>query len=81
MYIEFLFFYSSPHLVHVRERIRINGDPLLKEDFVKYFDHIYNSLKKAVEVRTNGILFASILNICFPSVFFNLNVASTNTHT
>ncbi|CAG9534354.1 unnamed protein product [Cercopithifilaria johnstoni] len=42
-------FYSSPHLVHVRERIRINGDPLLEEDFVRYFEHIYNSLKKAVE--------------------------------
>ncbi|KAL3990274.1 bifunctional protein FolC family protein [Acanthocheilonema viteae] len=42
-------FYSSPHLVNVRERIRINGDPLLEEDFVKYFEHIYNSLKKAVE--------------------------------
>uniref|UniRef100_A0A0R3RF83 Folylpolyglutamate synthase n=1 Tax=Elaeophora elaphi TaxID=1147741 RepID=A0A0R3RF83_9BILA len=42
-------FYSSPHLVYVRERIRINGDPLSEEDFVKYFNHIYSSLKKAVE--------------------------------
>uniref|UniRef100_A0A1I8ED53 tetrahydrofolate synthase n=1 Tax=Wuchereria bancrofti TaxID=6293 RepID=A0A1I8ED53_WUCBA len=42
-------FYSSPHLVHVRERIRINGDPLSEEDFVKYFEHIYSFLEKAVE--------------------------------
>uniref|UniRef100_A0A915PQD8 tetrahydrofolate synthase n=1 Tax=Setaria digitata TaxID=48799 RepID=A0A915PQD8_9BILA len=42
-------FYSSPHLVHVRERIRINGLPLLEEDFVKYFQYIYSSLEKAVK--------------------------------
>lgn len=49
--LSFIFFFrSSPHLVHVRERIRINGDPLSEEDFVKYFEYIYSSLKKAVEV-------------------------------
>uniref|UniRef100_A0A672HL00 Folylpolyglutamate synthase n=1 Tax=Salarias fasciatus TaxID=181472 RepID=A0A672HL00_SALFA len=30
-------FYSSPHLVHVRERIRIDGWPIGKELFTKYF--------------------------------------------
>ena len=29
--------FSSPHLVEVRERIRINGKPLDKEKFVEYF--------------------------------------------
>lgn len=29
--------YTSPHLMEVRERIRINGKPLSKEDFSKYF--------------------------------------------
>ncbi|VDM94043.1 unnamed protein product, partial [Onchocerca ochengi] len=42
-------FYSSPHLIHVRERIRINGHPLLEKDFVKYFRYIYSSLEKAVK--------------------------------
>ncbi|XP_021934207.1 folylpolyglutamate synthase, mitochondrial-like isoform X3 [Zootermopsis nevadensis] len=37
-------FYSSPHLVAVRERIRINGQPLSQSDFAKYFWNIYNSL-------------------------------------
>ncbi|XP_067144458.1 folylpolyglutamate synthase, mitochondrial-like isoform X2 [Centruroides vittatus] len=46
-------FYSSPHLVAVRERIRINGKPLCKEMFTSYFWKVYNKLKlqeKAEEV-------------------------------
>ena len=30
-------FYSSPHLVEVRERIRINGESISKEMFARYF--------------------------------------------
>jgi hypothetical protein len=37
-------FYSSPHLVAVRERIRINGQPLSQRDFARYFWRVYNSL-------------------------------------
>ncbi|KAK8380551.1 hypothetical protein O3P69_016861 [Scylla paramamosain] len=37
-------FYSSPHLVAVRERIRINGQPISKEDFITYFWDVYNQL-------------------------------------
>ncbi|XP_071507083.1 folylpolyglutamate synthase, mitochondrial-like [Diadema antillarum] len=37
-------FYSSPHLVEVRERIRLNGKPISKEDFAKYFFKVYNRL-------------------------------------
>ncbi|XP_030063815.1 folylpolyglutamate synthase, mitochondrial isoform X1 [Microcaecilia unicolor] len=37
-------FYSSPHLVQVRERIRINGQPISKELFTKYFWQVYNRL-------------------------------------
>ncbi|KAK2535123.1 Fpgs [Columba livia] len=39
-------FYSSPHLVQVRERIRINGQPISKELFSKYFWLVYNRLEK-----------------------------------
>ena len=38
--------YSSPHLVEVRERIRLNGQPLSKELFVSYFWECYDLLKK-----------------------------------
>uniref|UniRef100_W5MDF7 tetrahydrofolate synthase n=1 Tax=Lepisosteus oculatus TaxID=7918 RepID=W5MDF7_LEPOC len=37
-------FYSSPHLVQVRERIRINGQPISKELFTKYFWQVYGRL-------------------------------------
>ncbi|XP_010874502.2 folylpolyglutamate synthase, mitochondrial isoform X1 [Esox lucius] len=37
-------FYSSPHLIQVRERIRINGQPISKELFTKYFWEVYDQL-------------------------------------
>ncbi|XP_060543002.1 folylpolyglutamate synthase, mitochondrial isoform X1 [Pantherophis guttatus] len=39
-------FYSSPHLVQVRERIRINGQPISQELFSKYFWQVYNRLEE-----------------------------------
>ncbi|KAF4098879.1 folylpolyglutamate synthase, mitochondrial [Onychostoma macrolepis] len=39
-------FYSSPHLVQVRERIRINGQPIGKELFTKYFWQVYCRLEE-----------------------------------
>uniref|UniRef100_A0A4W5RIK4 Uncharacterized protein n=1 Tax=Hucho hucho TaxID=62062 RepID=A0A4W5RIK4_9TELE len=35
---------SSPHLVQVRERIRINGKPIGKKLFTKYFWQVYGRL-------------------------------------
>ena len=42
--------YSSPHLMEVRERIRINGNPLSKDKFATYFYHCFGVLdaKKVV---------------------------------
>ncbi|XP_077546439.1 folylpolyglutamate synthase, mitochondrial-like isoform X1 [Haemaphysalis longicornis] len=37
--------YTSPHLVAVRERIRINGMPLSEEAFAKYFWDVYDNLE------------------------------------
>ena len=34
--------FTSPHMVSFRERIRINGEPLSKEEFAKYFWKVYN---------------------------------------
>lgn len=39
-------FYSSPHLVEVRERIRINSVPIEQNVFAKYFWKLYDALQK-----------------------------------
>lgn len=35
---------SSPHLIEVRERIKINGKSLTYAKFRKYLDHCYDVL-------------------------------------
>ncbi|KAJ6634969.1 Folylpolyglutamate synthase, mitochondrial, partial [Pseudolycoriella hygida] len=42
-------FFSSPHLIHVNERIRINGTPVSKELFAKYFWKVYHTLDNQKE--------------------------------
>ncbi|KAG8218628.1 FolC bifunctional protein [Butyriboletus roseoflavus] len=37
--------YTSPHLVAVRERIRVNGRPLSEEEFAKYFFQVWKKLQ------------------------------------
>ncbi|XP_030623075.1 folylpolyglutamate synthase, mitochondrial [Chanos chanos] len=44
-------FYSSPHLVQVRERIRINGQPICKELFTKYFWQVYGRLDETKDAH------------------------------
>ncbi|XP_061149656.1 folylpolyglutamate synthase, mitochondrial isoform X2 [Syngnathus typhle] len=44
-------FYSSPHLVQVRERIRINGQPIGKDLFTKYFWQVYGRLDETKEAH------------------------------
>ena len=36
--------YTSPHLMEVRERIRINGAPISQELFAKYFFDVWDRL-------------------------------------
>lgn len=38
-------FFSSPHLMDITERIRINGSPISKDKFTKYFWYVYNQLQ------------------------------------
>lgn len=38
--------YTSPHIVAVRERIRINGSPISEEDFAKYFFEVWDMLDR-----------------------------------
>jgi hypothetical protein len=42
--------YTSPHLIAVRERIRINGIPLSEEEFAGYFFEIWDKLDKDFKV-------------------------------
>ncbi|KAJ1951619.1 Folylpolyglutamate synthetase [Linderina macrospora] len=37
--------FTSPHLIEVRERIQINGQPISTDQFAKYFYQVYNGLK------------------------------------
>ncbi|EMD40678.1 hypothetical protein CERSUDRAFT_80327 [Gelatoporia subvermispora B] len=38
--------YTSPHLVAVRERIRINGKPISEEDFARFFFDVWDRLEQ-----------------------------------
>lgn len=42
-------FYNSPHLLHVTERIRLDGRPISQELFCKYFREVYDRLKVACD--------------------------------
>ncbi|CAF2032221.1 unnamed protein product [Rotaria magnacalcarata] len=46
-------FFSSPHLIEARERIRINGELLSKEKFVDYFWQCYNIIRDGVQQSTD----------------------------
>lgn len=56
----FVFFVccSSPHLMEVRERIRINGKPLAKDKFAKYFFDCWDNLHNNVDVSGQELLSA-----------------------
>ncbi|KAI0320682.1 tetrahydrofolylpolyglutamate synthase [Amylostereum chailletii] len=43
--------YTSPHLVAVRERIRINGVPISEEDFAKFFFEVWDRLEANPEMK------------------------------
>lgn len=41
--------YTSPHLIHPEERIRINFDPISKDKFAEYFFQVWNQLSNSGE--------------------------------
>ena len=55
--------FSSPHLVEVRERIRINGELISKEKFVDYFWQCYNAIAKGVQQTTDKVNALLILGV------------------
>lgn len=43
--------YTSPHMVAVRERIRINGEPISEDLFARYFFEVWDKLEQNRPVR------------------------------
>ena len=67
-------FFSSPHLLEVRERIRINGTPLSKDMFVNYFWKCYNMFEKTkVRKQRNEMIFNTSLSL---SVCLSLRIVT-----
>ncbi|OJK02997.1 hypothetical protein ASPACDRAFT_50421 [Aspergillus aculeatus ATCC 16872] len=44
--------FTSPHLITVRERIRINSEPLSEAKFAKYFFEVWNALELTAAAAT-----------------------------
>ncbi|KUJ23916.1 FolC bifunctional protein [Mollisia scopiformis] len=45
--------YTSPHLVHVRERIRIDGSPISEPLFAKYFFELWDKFSATATLDSN----------------------------
>lgn len=67
-------FFSSPHLVTVRERIRINGLPISEALFTKYFWKIYRRLNDAKEHESDMPMYFKFLTIVMFHIFLDENV-------
>ncbi|KAG7177986.1 Folylpolyglutamate synthase-like [Homarus americanus] len=67
-------FFSSPHLVAVRERIRINGQPILKENFMKHFWDVYNQLAAQKENEDDMPPYFKFLTVLALKVFLREEV-------
>jgi len=66
-------FYSSPHLVSVTERIRINGQPIDQEKFTSYFWSVYDKVCKGKEEEDRPPYFKFLTILAF-NIFFRENV-------
>ncbi|CAH2095873.1 unnamed protein product [Euphydryas editha] len=67
-------FYSSPHLVAVRERIRLGGRILSKSQFTKYFYEVYDALYKTQAFKGDMPKYFSFLTVLAFNVFLKEKV-------
>lgn len=67
-------FFSSPHLISVRERIRINGEPISQAYFAHSFWKIYRRLEQQREHETDMPTYFKFLTILMFHVFLEANV-------
>ena len=66
-HVDIILLFSSPHLMEVRERIRINGKPLPKDKFAKYFFDCWDNLLNNGDVSNQRNIMTCICNTCFNS--------------
>ncbi|WWD17944.1 hypothetical protein CI109_102389 [Kwoniella shandongensis] len=73
--------YTSPHLCAVRERIRINGEPISEEVFAKYFFEVWERLESDTKTLTPQTpvfpIYFRLLTLLAFHTFLSLGVSAT----
>ncbi|OWT41014.1 folylpolyglutamate synthase [Cryptococcus neoformans Bt1] len=73
--------YTSPHLCAVRERIRINGEPISETEFAKYFFEVWDRLEadsKPLTPQTPKFpVYFRLLTLLAFHTFLSLGVSAT----
>ncbi|XP_078045527.1 folylpolyglutamate synthase 1 isoform X2 [Augochlora pura] len=67
-------FYSSPHLVTVRERIKINGQSISEALFVEYFWKVHKKLEETKEHEFDMPMYFKFLTVLMFKIFLDLKV-------
>ncbi|XP_015185851.1 PREDICTED: folylpolyglutamate synthase, mitochondrial-like [Polistes dominula] len=67
-------FYSSPHLITVKERFRINGNPIDERDFAYYFWNLYKKLDNLKEFESDMPMYFKFLTILMFNMFLRENI-------
>jgi len=66
-------FYSSPHLVSATERVRLNGDPVTRQKFTKYFWQVYDKVCRGRSSEDRPPYFQFLTVLAF-NIFIKENV-------
>lgn len=67
-------FFSSPHLVSVRERIRLNGESISQSHFTHFFWNVYRNLEQKREYESDMPTFFMFLSILMFHVFLEAKI-------
>ncbi|XP_054007471.1 folylpolyglutamate synthase, mitochondrial-like isoform X2 [Hylaeus anthracinus] len=67
-------FFSSPHLVTVRERIKINGESISQSRFTHYFWKVYKKLENAKEHESDMPAYFKFLTVLMFNIFLDANI-------
>ncbi|GBP08228.1 Folylpolyglutamate synthase, mitochondrial [Eumeta japonica] len=67
-------FYSSPHLVEVRERIRLNGEIISKDKFTEHFQSVFEMLESSKAYEGDMPKYFAFLTVLAFNVFLKEKV-------
>lgn len=67
-------FFSSPHLISVRERFKINGQPIGESQFSNYFWKVYNTLESQKENTDDRPKYFQMLTLIMFDLFLEANL-------